>query len=78
MQPNIQVVCSQVGCGAAIAAPGRARFGPGYFDDPIWMDEVQCKGDEDRLQSCVFSGWREHDCQHYEDASVICHEGMQL
>uniref|UniRef100_A0A3B4E9T1 ZP domain-containing protein n=1 Tax=Pygocentrus nattereri TaxID=42514 RepID=A0A3B4E9T1_PYGNA len=38
------VVCRQLGCGKALAAPVNGRFGPG--SGPIWMDNTQCQGTE--------------------------------
>ena len=66
-----------MGCGAATAAPDKARFGTG--SGPTWMDDVECREGDERLQDCQFPGWGNHDCYlHYEDASVICQPGMQM
>ncbi|KAM7102918.1 LOW QUALITY PROTEIN: scavenger receptor cysteine-rich domain-containing protein DMBT1-like [Ciconia maguari] len=67
---DAQVVCQQLGCGRPMAAPGRARFGRG--SGPIFLDNVQCRGDEPSLQTCRHNGWGVHNCGHVEDASVIC------
>ncbi|XP_068054684.1 putative DMBT1-like protein [Anomalospiza imberbis] len=69
---NAQVVCRQVGCGKAIAALGSAYFGQGSGD--IVLDNVRCSGNEASLLRCNHTGWRIHNCAHYEDASVVCSE----
>ncbi|NXJ86618.1 DMBT1 protein, partial [Trogon melanurus] len=64
------VVCRELGCGMALSAPGSAYFGPG--SDPIWLDDVHCDGSESALTQCELNNWGEHNCQHSEDAAVVC------
>ena len=50
------------------AAIGSAFFGPGI--GPINLDNVFCDGSEASLTDCFYNDV--HNCDHSEDASVIC------
>ena len=45
-----------------------AGFGQGKGN--IYLDNVQCNGDESNLLACSYS--EIHNCGHYEDAGVEC------
>ncbi|ELW67620.1 Scavenger receptor cysteine-rich type 1 protein M130 [Tupaia chinensis] len=70
------VVCKQLGCGSAVSFSGSANFGEG--SGPIWFDDLVCNGNESALWNCKHQGWGKHNCDHAEDAGVICLDGADL
>lgn len=66
------VICRMLNYSGAEFALRNAFFGPGRRSSPIWLDTVKCRGDESTVAACRHDGWRQHDCYHSEDASVIC------
>ena len=68
---DVQVVCSQLGLGRAIA-PGRSSL---YGQDltRVWLNYVNCVGTEKTIESCSHAGWRYHFC--YFGATIRCSSG---
>ena len=50
-----------------------ARFGMGQ--GPILLDEIGCTGNESTLHFCTHPRVGVHDCEHDDDAGVICIPG---
>ncbi|XP_032451194.1 putative DMBT1-like protein [Lynx canadensis] len=69
------VVCRQLNCGRALAAPVEAHFGDG--EGKFLLDDVDCTGRESFLGQCPHTDWSLHNCGPGEDASVICSENAQ-
>ncbi|GFO20012.1 low-density lipoprotein receptor [Plakobranchus ocellatus] len=70
---DANVVCGMLGFDRVNAqATNESRQGGG--GGLISMDEVNCLGSESHIVECGFgvSNWASHDCDHNEDAGVIC------
>lgn len=74
---DAEVVCRQLGFESALEAVSNAYFGPGNDTMPIWMDDVDCYGNEVTITECLYlgleNGPEEHNCVHREDAGVRCY-----
>lgn len=67
---DAEVVCRRLGCGKVLSVESDALFLEG--SGPIWLDNVNCTGEEIHLKDCEHDGMGSHNCGHDEDASVIC------
>ncbi|XP_060073519.1 deleted in malignant brain tumors 1 protein-like [Ylistrum balloti] len=54
-------------------AISKGGFGPGTGQ--IILDDVNCVGTESSLSTCQHSPWSQNNCDHSEDAGVICQAG---
>ena len=70
---DAQVVCRQLGLG--VYGTATSQFSPSASPSvPIWLDDVNCNGLENNLMECQHNGIGNHDCDHHEDAGVICEQ----
>jgi len=68
---DASVACKYFGYNSGFAIP---HFGGGA--GPIWLDKVNCKGDERHIGLCSHSGWGKYDskkCDHFTDVGVRCY-----
>ncbi|XP_069014405.1 scavenger receptor cysteine-rich domain-containing protein DMBT1-like [Embiotoca jacksoni] len=70
------VTCREMNCGNALSVKYKAFFGRG--EEHVWLDDIECTGHEKSLSECPHRGFGEHDCDHSEDAGVICSETVRL
>ncbi len=63
------VICRQLGFLQGVGYK-KAHYGRGF--GPIWLDNVGCKGTEQRIADCPHRGWGTHNCGHGEDYGVNC------
>ena len=74
--PDAEVVCHQLGYDGALRAVRNAAFGQGTGQ--IWLDDVQCMGNERSISHCNHLGLGAHNCRHYQDAGVVCRPAGNL
>ncbi|XP_025113549.1 deleted in malignant brain tumors 1 protein-like [Pomacea canaliculata] len=70
-----QVVCQQLGFVGVLAIPITSAFfsnGTGNPSIPILLDDVRCSGSEASISDCNHRTWGTSNCQHAEDAGVMC------
>ncbi|KAL0195625.1 hypothetical protein M9458_009197, partial [Cirrhinus mrigala] len=60
---DAQVVCRQLGCGAALRADGNSVFGAG--EGVVWLNRIH-------LWDCPLSLKNHTDCSHKEHAGLTC------
>ena len=71
---SAEVVCRELG----FNRPVRRTVGSQYIysggsdDAPVWLDDVQCEGDEQRLGDCPHGPLGTHTCTHEHDIGIIC------
>ncbi|XP_030839945.1 deleted in malignant brain tumors 1 protein-like isoform X2 [Strongylocentrotus purpuratus] len=73
---DARVVCRQLGYSGNV---GVARSGAAYGrgSEPIYLDDIDCSGNESRLTDCSNRGWGNHNCDHFKDAGVYCGDEME-
>mgnify|MGYP001794910297 CR=1 FL=1 len=67
---DADVVCRMLGYVAAVQVmsfPPRKQRGR-----KIWIESINCTGEENSLVWCPHRGWGEHKCSNLEDAGVVC------
>ena len=57
---------------------GAVVFSQGHGTGQIWLDNVNCRGPELRLEDCPANPIGVNDCTHREDVVVICQSKILL
>ena len=71
---NAKVICRQLGHSPDGAVTVNRGFVMGNYYDAIWLDDVQCQGNETKLINCPANklGVHNNNCQHLQDVGVSC------
>uniref|UniRef100_A0A8C4JG30 SRCR domain-containing protein n=1 Tax=Dromaius novaehollandiae TaxID=8790 RepID=A0A8C4JG30_DRONO len=64
------VVCRQLGCGEAMAAPGSAGYSQG--SGPVWLGAGDCSGTEATLWDCPAPVRGQRGCKQGASATAVC------
>ena len=67
---DADAICKQLGFESAQQIFYNAKYGQGA--GPILVDQINCPAGVQSILDCKHEGWGNHDCQHSEDAGVIC------
>jgi hypothetical protein len=70
------VVCRQLGYVGDAVPVVDGSFGAGPADLPIWLSEVACVGTEPGLAACPGDRAGQNECDHAQDAGVVCTAGL--
>lgn len=73
---DADVVCRELGFGNAI----RIYSSPAIKGRMMWMNNLQCNGNETSLVFCVNDEWKKQSCTNGHQAGVVCNvpEGKEL
>ena len=70
---NFDLDSANVAC-RRLGFPGAARV-LRYIaggTNQIWLDDVQCNGDEISIEMCTHNGFGVHNCRYRNDVGVVC------
>ncbi|XP_077975565.1 scavenger receptor cysteine-rich domain-containing group B protein-like [Styela clava] len=67
---DARVVCRTLEFPGVISALKNAYYGEGTGQ--IWLNNVNCDGNEDSLDQCPHNSWGSNSCSHGDDAAVEC------
>ncbi|XP_067882181.1 deleted in malignant brain tumors 1 protein-like [Heterodontus francisci] len=71
--PDAEVICKQLQCGPLCSIDYYTQsFGEG--SGTIWLDGMKCISHESFLWQCQTEPWGKHNCEHRDDAGVVCSE----
>ncbi|XP_030201695.1 deleted in malignant brain tumors 1 protein isoform X2 [Gadus morhua] len=73
---DAQVACRAMDCGTPLLIKPAAYYGPGRGN--VWLDDLECFGNETSLMQCKHRHFGRSRCNHMEDAGVQCSISTRL
>ncbi|XP_028407319.1 deleted in malignant brain tumors 1 protein-like, partial [Dendronephthya gigantea] len=67
---SYRVICRQLGYYDAVRALQRDEVPLG--SGRIWLDSIDCSGNEEKIENCSLSSWGDNHCSHENDVGVEC------
>ncbi|KAL5500663.1 hypothetical protein EMCRGX_G012257 [Ephydatia muelleri] len=67
------VVCPSVTCSASPCIQNNGIYGLGT--GPVWLSNVNCRGNESSLAMCQYTGLYNTGCTYLQDSGVVCTDG---
>ena len=68
---ELSVVCRQLGFSTPYTYYTGATYGQGC--GPVFIDDLDCSGDEERLEHCFHRSVCSTNCDHSQDVAVYCY-----
>ena len=68
---SFSVVCRQLGFSTPYTYYTGATYGQGC--GPVFIDDLDCSGDEERLEHCFHRSVCSTNCDHSQDVAVYCY-----
>ncbi len=69
-QQDAEVVCRELDCGAPVQVLGAAAFDK--VDTQMWIQQIQCRGNESQIHFCPTSPSHENNCSHKFSVELVC------
>ena len=73
---DADIVCRELGYGQAISYLSSPLYGEGT--GIIWLDNVNCVGNEFTIGNCSHNGWGVENCYHFAGANCSVSSGMYV
>ncbi|CAG2196526.1 Scavenger receptor cysteine-rich type 1 protein M130 [Mytilus edulis] len=70
---DAQVACRELGYNNGIFVGSTSKSGR-Y---KIWLDDVDCCGDENKLEHCLHAGWGVENCFRWENVKIKCNNAIE-